>query len=70
MSISVTSCSNVELYKNLSVTCNLNCIPETAKNRPLNTETIIKQISKTSSTPYQFKNITVDLDDNLFFTKN
>ena len=69
VSISVTSCSNVELYKNLSVTCNLNCIPETAKNRPLNTETIIKQISKTSSTPYQFKNITVDLDDNLFLPK-
>ncbi len=69
VSISVTSCSNVELYKNLSVTCNLNCIPETAKNRPLDTETIIKQISKTSSTPYQFKNITVDLDDNLFLPK-
>ena len=28
-------------------------IPEDAKNRPLDKETIIRQISKTNSTPYK-----------------
>lgn len=69
ISISVTSCSNLNLYKDLVITYNLDYIPEEAKNRPLNKETIIKQISKTSSTPYYFKNIKVNLDDNLFLPK-
>lgn len=69
ISISVTSCSNLNLYKDLVITYNLDYIPEKAKNRPLNKETIIKQISKTSSTPYYFKNIKINLDDNLFLPK-
>lgn len=69
ISISVTSCSNLNLYKDLVITYNLDYIPEEAKNRPLNKETIIKQISKTSSTPYYFKNIKINLDDNLFLPK-
>lgn len=70
ISISVTSCdTSLELYNNLKTTCTLDYIPETAKNRPLDAETILKQISKTSSTPYAFKNIKIDLDDNLFLPK-
>lgn len=69
ISISVTSCSNLNLYKDLVITYNLDYIPEEAKNRPLNKETIIKQISKTYSTPYYFKNIKINLDDNLFLPK-
>ena len=67
--INVSSCSNLELYKDLDITCTLDYIPEEAKNRPLDKETIIKQITKTSSTPYQFKNIKIDLDDNMFLPK-
>ena len=52
----------MKLYKNLKTNCTLDYIPETAKNRPLDAETILKQISKTSSTPYAFKNIKIDLD--------
>lgn len=69
ISIHVSSCSNIELYKDLSVTCNLDYIPEEAKNRPLDKETIINQISKTSSTPFSFKNIRIDLDENVFIGK-
>ncbi len=69
ISISVTSCSNLNLYKDLAITYNLDYIPEEAKNRPLDKETIIKQISKTSSTPYYFKNIKINLDSNLFLPK-
>lgn len=69
ISISITSCSNLELYKDLSITCNLDYIPEEAKNKPLDEETIIKQISKTASTPYEFKNIQIKLEDNVFLPK-
>lgn len=67
--IVVKSASNLPLYKNLNVNCQLNCIPMDAKNKPLDQETVIKQLSKTSSTPYQFKKIDIQLDDNLFLPK-
>lgn len=69
ISIHVSSCCNLEIYKDLDITCNLDYTPEEAKNKPLDKETIIKQISKTASTPYQFKNIKIDLDDNAFLPK-
>ncbi len=69
ISINITSACNLVEYKNLSLTCSLDVMPEEAKNRPLDAETIISQISKTASTPYEFKNIKVDLDDNAFLPK-
>lgn len=69
ISISINSCSNLELYKDLSITCNLDYIPEEAKNKPLDKETVIQQISKTASTPYEFKNIKINLDNNVFLPK-
>ena len=69
ISIHVSSCCNLELYKDLDITCTLDYTPEEAKNKPLDKETIIKQISKTASTPYQFKNIKIDLDENVFLPK-
>ena len=44
-------------------------IPVEAKNRPLEAESIVLQITKTNNTPYQFKNIKVNLDDGLFLPK-
>ena len=44
ISISINSCSNLELYKDLSITCNLDYIPEEAKNKPLDKETVIQKI--------------------------
>lgn len=69
ISIHITSCCNLPLYKDLSITCKLDCLPQDAKNRPLDKETIIKQISKTSNTPYEFKNIDITLDKNVFLPK-
>lgn len=69
ISIHITSNSNCIEYKNLSITCSLDIIPEDAKNRPLDNETVINQISKTSSTPYEFENIVVNLDENVFLPK-
>ena len=66
ISIEVTSCSNLNLYKNLNMKYELDFVPEIAKNRPLDKETVIKQISKTSNTIFNFKNIKINLDDNLF----
>ncbi len=69
LSIVVKSASNLPLYKNLNINCQLDCLPIEAKNRPLDKETVSKQLSKTSSTPYQFKKIDIQLDDNLFLPK-
>ena len=69
LSISISSANNLELYKNLNIKCELNEYPVDAKNKPLDKETITKQITKTTSTPYQFKKIHIDLDKNLFLPK-
>lgn len=66
ISIEVSSCCNLNLYKNLNMKYELDFVPEIAKNRPLDKETVIKQISKTSNTIFNFKNIKINLDDNLF----
>lgn len=69
ISINITSDYNIHPYKNLSMTCSLDIIPEDAKNRPLDVETVISQISKTASTPYEFNEIKVNIDDNTFLPK-
>lgn len=61
--------SNSSLYKNLKIEYHLNELPVEAKNKPLDKQTVIHQIAKTASTPYQFKNINVVLDDNVFLPK-
>ena len=69
VSINITSSNNLPEYEDLNITCKLPYIPELATNRPLDKETIIKQISKTNSTPYVFSNIEINLDDNLHLSK-
>ncbi len=69
VSINIISSSSLPEYKNLDITCQLPYIPEKAINRSLDKETIIKQISKTNSTPYVFDNIHIDLDNNLHLSK-
>lgn len=69
ISIHITSDCNYVEYKDLSISCSLDVIPEDAKNRPLDKDTVINQISKTSSTPYEFENIIVNLEENVFLPK-
>ena len=69
ISINITSANNLDVYKNLDVNYKIDFLPLEAKNKPLNEETVINQISKTNSTPFEFKKITVDLDKNVFLPK-
>ena len=46
-----------------------NIIPDSSINRPLKKEDILKQLSKTGNTPFEFENIDIILDDNLFIPK-
>lgn len=69
ISIHITPANSVALYKDLNVSYQLNDSPVEAKNRPLEKQTVITQIAKTASTPYQFKNIKVSLDENVFIPK-
>ena len=61
--------SEIDLYNNLDVTYSSDFLPQDAINRPLDELTVINQISKTASTMYEFKNIKVDLDENVFIPK-
>lgn len=69
ISIHITPANSVALYKDLNIDYELNEFPMEAKNKPLEKQTVIQQITKTASTPYQFKNVTVILDDNVFIPK-
>ena len=69
ISINITSDNDIPEYKDLDINYELSYIPEEALNKPLDKETVIKQISKTNSTPYIFNNINIDLDNNLHLSK-
>ena len=58
--------SDEKFYKGLESNIVLEAIPSTALNRPIEKEKIIEQLSKTGNTEFEFKNINVILDDNLF----
>ena len=62
------SCNNTEnsFYNDISFEIISNIIPEKALNQPITEDRIIKQICKTSNTPYEFVNITVNLDNGLY----
>lgn len=69
VSITVTAATDSKIYKDLNLSYELDYLPVEAQNRPLDQETVIRQISKTASTPFEFKNIDIELDDNVFITK-
>ena len=67
--ITVTSASNIELYKGLKLHYTSDIIPLKAKTRPMDKNTIITQFSKTASTPFAFKALEIELDHNIFIPK-
>lgn len=69
ISIEVFSANNFELYKNLHVYYEIKEFPTEAQNKPLDIQTIKRQISKTASTPYEFKQINIELTPNTFLSK-
>ena len=52
-------------YKNISYTA-ISSIPQKALNQPLTTEKIKEQLRKTGNTEFEFKEINVELDNDLF----
>lgn len=63
--LKITSLGN-GFYKDLSV-CNVsNIIPEPATNTPITKERLISQLNKTGNTEFEFTNININLDDNLY----
>ncbi len=69
ISIEVQAANKIPLYKDLNIKCELDAIPVPSINRPLDEDSVKRQISKTTSSCFEFKNIVVDLDENLFLPK-
>ena len=55
-----------KLYKNIEVLISSMHIPEKAIKNPITKDRVIAQISRTNDTPFEFKELNVDLDDGLF----
>ena len=58
--------SDKGFYNDLKSEVISNFIPQPAINKPISEEKIIEQLSKTGNTEFEFENINVILDDNLF----
>lgn len=65
ISTNKNTCYN-ELYSSIYVREISNMIPIDALKTPISVERVVKQISKTTNTPFSFENITVLLDDGLY----
>ena len=64
--VEISSLDTTGFYKDINFSYTSNVIPVNALNNPITADRIIAQINKTGNTPYEFKNINVDLDDNLY----
>ena len=67
--ISLRVWGNSGFYKNLETIITSTIVPEKAQNFPISKEKIISQLSKTGNTEFEFKEIKVNLDNNLFIPK-
>ena len=55
-----------KLYKNISTKIISNLVPEKAINAPITKERIISQIKKTGDTPFEFEEINISMDNDIF----
>ena len=53
-------------FNNINVTLFSDITPQEATNAPITKDRIITQLSKTGNTEFEFKEINIDLEDNLF----
>lgn len=67
--LNVTSANNLDIYSGLNINCESDIMPEVAKNKPLDKERILAQITKTKDSMYEFINIDIELDNDLFLPK-
>ena len=66
MTIASVSDDSEDIYSNIYFTITSPVKPIQALNAPLTEDRVISQITKTKNTPFQFENIHIDLDDNVF----
>lgn len=69
ISLNVTSANNLDIYSGLNINCKSDVVPEMARNKPLDKDRIITQLSKTKDSIYEFKNIDIELDDSVFLPR-
>lgn len=70
ISLEVTSCDKEDgNYFSMSVSRTSSTCPIEAINNPISPERIKEQIIKTTNTPFEFKHITIDMDDNSYIPK-
>ena len=65
MDVSVQN-TKQSLYKNINVSIASTLVPEPAIKNPITEERVVSQIAKTNNTPFEFKEINVDLGEGLF----
>jgi len=58
-----------KIFSNIRVESVSDAIPIDALKTPISVERVVKQISKTNNTPFEFKNITVLLDNRIICSK-
>ena len=66
MPISFKVWSNEGFYKGIESSITSDTLPQIALNKPLSKEKILDQLTKTGSTEFEFENINIIMDDNLF----
>ena len=64
--VSLKVWGNSKFYDGLEFIATSNTLPYSAQNKPVTKEKIIEQITKTGSTEFEFENLNVVLDNNLF----
>lgn len=64
--ISLTVTGLHSIYNGIKVFCTIDTLPVKALNTPITEERLISQICKTGNTPYEFKDVSIDLDNNLY----
>ena len=69
ITINITSANDLDIYKNLNIICKSSMIPEEAIKQPLDSDRVFSQLNKTSDSIFSFKDISIDLDDNVFLPK-
>lgn len=57
---------NLGIYNGCNINLESNIIPQIAEKAPITEDKVISQISKTGNTEFEFSNLIVNLDDNLF----
>ena len=65
LTVSTISNSN-PIFNDINISETSEIVPVEAKNQPITKEKIIEQLSKTNDTIFNFDNIDIDLEDNLF----